>query len=122
MKTLLIIVGTIAVLLGLAGIFLPLLPTTPFLLLASACFMRSSPRLHRKLLETPCLGIHIRNYEEGRGIAPRAKAIAIVTLWVSLGVSIYTVGTPLLTALLCAGGIGVTIFLLMTKTATRGQP
>lgn len=78
------VAGVLAVLLGILGIFLPLLPTTPFLLLASACFARGSERLHRWLLSHPVFGVYLANFEAGRGIPLRAKIVATVMLWGSM--------------------------------------
>jgi uncharacterized protein len=78
------VAGAIAVLLGILGIFLPLLPTTPFLLLASWCFARGSDRLHGWLLSHRVFGEYLRNFEAGRGIPLRAKIVATVMLWGSL--------------------------------------
>jgi uncharacterized protein len=116
MKTVLIVIGYIAVVLGILGIFLPLLPTTPFLLLASACFMRSSPRLHKKLMDSP-LGAYIRAYAEGHGLPRRAKLILLVLLWPSLLYSSTRVDQDLLKVLLFGIGIVTTIFILKIKTA-----
>lgn len=77
-------VGTAALVAGIIGLFVPLLPTTPFVLLASACYARSSPRLHRWLLAHPHLGACIRAFEEGQGLSRRAKGLALSTLWVSI--------------------------------------
>ncbi len=84
MKPLYNVAGVIAVLLGILGIFLPLLPTTPFLLLASWCFARGSDRLHGWLLSHRVFGEYLRNFEAGRGIPLRAKIVATVMLWGSL--------------------------------------
>jgi uncharacterized membrane protein YbaN (DUF454 family) len=81
--------GTLSLILAIAGIFLPLLPTTPFLLLASACYVRGSETLHRRLLEHPHLGPYIRNFEEGKGIPRRAKITVILLLWVSCAYTAY---------------------------------
>ena len=78
------VAGAIAVLLGILGIFLPLLPTTPFLLLASWCFARGSDRLHGWLLSHRVFGEYLRNFEAGRGIPLKAKIVATVMLWGSL--------------------------------------
>ncbi len=116
MKILLMLVGSIAVVLGIIGLFVPVLPTTPFLLLASACFVRSSERLHRMLLNNRVFGEHLRNYEEHRAIPRRAKILALATMWPSLLVSAYLVGHIALRAMLIAIGIGVSIYLLRMKT------
>jgi uncharacterized membrane protein YbaN (DUF454 family) len=91
-KLLLNTVGVIAVLLGIIGIFIPLLPTTPFLLLASACFMRGSTRLHRWLVDAPVIGKILRNYEENRVVPVRAKVIALALMWPSMAFAAYKVG------------------------------
>ncbi len=78
------VAGVLAVLLGILGIFLPLLPTTPFLLLASACFARGSERLHRWLLAHPVFGKYLANFEAGHGIPLKGKIVATVMLWGSM--------------------------------------
>lgn len=88
MKLLFNIIGVLAVLLGILGLFLPLLPTTPFLLLASACFARGSDRLHGWLLNHRVFGVYLRNFEAGNGIPLRAKIVASVMMWSSLLVAI----------------------------------
>jgi uncharacterized membrane protein YbaN (DUF454 family) len=80
--------GFVFVALGVAGIFLPLLPTTPFLLLAAACFARSSERFHAWLLAHPLLGATVREWEEHRSVRPRTKWIAIATMAGTLAVSV----------------------------------
>ena len=76
-------VGSVALVLGIVGIFLPMWPTTPFLLLAAACFVRSSERLYTWLIEHEHLGRYVRDYMSGKGIPLRAKRIALVTMWVT---------------------------------------
>lgn len=85
-------VGILSVGLGLAGAFLPLLPTTPFVLLASACFARSSPRLNRWLHDHEVLGPPLAAWEEHRALPRRAKIAAIGLLWVTLPISVYLLG------------------------------
>lgn len=121
MKILLTIVGSIAVILAILGVFLPLLPTTPFLLLASACYLRGSKRMHRWLLNNRVFGEYLRNYEEGKGIPLKAKVIALVLLWASLALSIYKVQITPLQFMLIMLGIGVSIFLLKMKTLDTGR-
>lgn len=110
------IVGVIAVVLGFVGIFLPLLPTTPFLLLASACFLRGSTRMHRWLHANPTFGKLIRDFENERAISRRAKIVALTTMWISLISSMVIVQSHWLQAMLAIVGVGVTIYLLRLKT------
>ena len=77
MRGLWLIAGGLFLGLGLLGVVLPVLPTTPFLLLAAACFARSSPRLHRWLLTHPVFGPPIRNWEENGAISRKAKQLAV---------------------------------------------
>lgn len=78
MKYVFMLIGSVSLVLGVAGIFLPLLPTTPFLLLAAAMFFRSSPRAYRWLLGHRYLGPYIRSFREDRSIPLRAKIVAHV--------------------------------------------
>ena len=71
--------------LGVLGIFLPLLPTTVFLLLAAACYARSSERFYLKLVNSPWLGGYIRNQREGRGMRRRDKIVTLALLWIGIG-------------------------------------
>ena len=80
--------GVIALGLGLLGLFVPLLPTTPFLLVASACFLRSSERLHRWLLHHRLFGCYIRDYQAGLGVPMRIKALALAAIWISIPASL----------------------------------
>lgn len=116
MKIALNIIGCIAVVLALLGVFLPLLPTTPFLLLASACFVRGSDRLHRWLLNNRVFGEYLRNFESGKGIPLRAKIVAITVMWVSMGWSMMIVRPVPLKLMLAAIGVAVTIYLVRLKT------
>ena len=80
-KIFLAILGCAAFVLGVVGIFVPLLPTTPFLLLAAALWVRSSPRLYEWLLAHRCFGGYIRNFRENRAIPLRAKVVSIALMW-----------------------------------------
>lgn len=84
MKYLLIIIGSICLALGVIGIFLPLLPTTPFLLLSAALYVRSSEKLYQWLINQKYLGTYIRNFREHRAIPLRAKIISVSMVWVTL--------------------------------------
>ncbi|RZI41753.1 DUF454 domain-containing protein [Herbaspirillum sp. HC18] len=116
MKILLNIIGSIAVVLAILGVFLPLLPTTPFLLLASACYVRGSERLHRWLLNNRLFGEYLRNIEEKRGMPRRGKIITLAMLWLSIAYSIATVKPLVLKIMLAAIACGVTFVILRMKT------
>ena len=81
------IAGTICVALGAIGIVLPILPTTPFLLAAAACYYKSSERMHKWLLNNKWFGEYIRNYTEGKGIPLKTKIVAVSLLWITIGFS-----------------------------------
>lgn len=81
MKTICIILGSISLALGILGIFLPLLPTTPFLLLTAALYFKGSPRLYQWLLNHKYFGIYIRNFRENKAIPLRAKIVFLLLMW-----------------------------------------
>lgn len=116
-KAALIFFGTVCVGLGVLGIFLPLMPTTVFLLMAAYCYSRSSDRFHNWLLNNRFLGKYIKSYKSGQGITVRQKVATIAILWASIGVSIWFVKDSFwVTLLLVAIAVGVTIHLLWIKT------
>ena len=117
-KWLLMTIGVVAVGLGAAGIFLPLLPTTPFLLLAAACFIRSSDRLYQWLITNRWFGSFIRNYREHRAIPLRAKVIAMFLLWTTMIYSAFAlIDHRAMRVLLLLIAAVVTVYLLRLKTA-----
>ena len=83
----LIITGSFFVGVGTLGIVLPLLPTTPFLVLAAMCFSRSSERFHNWLLNNKWFGAYIKNYREGNGISLRQKVVVLSLLILTIGYS-----------------------------------
>jgi len=83
-RSLWFIAGTICVVLGAIGMVLPILPTTPFLLAAAACYYKSSERMHRWLLTNKWFGEYIRNYTEGRGLPMKTKIAALTVLWITI--------------------------------------
>jgi uncharacterized membrane protein YbaN (DUF454 family) len=85
-RAVLVAVGVVSVGLGTVGIVVPVLPTTPFLLLAAACFVRASPRMHDWLLTHPRLGPYV-SFVDGGGMPARAKRNALVVLWITIGAS-----------------------------------
>ncbi len=87
-KALYSIAGTICLALGIIGIVLPILPTTPFLLLSAACYSRSSEKFYNWLLNNRIFGSYIRNYREGKGMSVKSKIFSISMLWITILVSI----------------------------------
>ncbi|CAK9884188.1 MAG: Inner membrane protein YbaN [Candidatus Erwinia impunctatus] len=90
-RMLLITVGWLAVVLGTLGIFLPLLPTTPFILLAAWCFSRSSPRFHQWLLYRSVFGGYLRHWQQYKAFPPGAKPRAIAVVIITFAVSLWLV-------------------------------
>jgi len=116
-RVLLIVSGTFFVALGVLGIFVPVLPTTPFLLVAAFCYARSSERFLHWLLTNRWFGAYIKNYREGHGIPLREKILTIVALWLSISFSaLYVVESWWGKLLLVAVAVGVTVHLFRIKT------
>ncbi|MCF8243192.1 MAG: YbaN family protein [Melioribacteraceae bacterium] len=117
MKILLIITGWILVALGVIGIFLPLMPTTIFLILAAAAFAKSSDRLYNWLINNKYLGKYIRDYREQRGMPLRAKIMAIIMLNLTIGYSaLFVIEKLYVQIILFVIAISVTIYLISLKT------
>ena len=117
MKTLCIILGSLSLALGIVGIFVPLLPTTPFLLLTAALYFRGSSRLYQWLLSHKYFGPYIRNYRENKAIPLRAKVYSLLLMWGSVLYGIFFLlpltGVKILMFLVAAG---VTWHILSFKT------
>lgn len=117
LKIILTIAGVISLGLGIMGIFLPVLPTTPLLLLSAACFLRSNKRLYDWLLNHPQLGPYISNFLKYKAIPLRVKVIAISMLWITLlCCAIFVADHWALRVLFIAIATGVTIHILSYKT------
>lgn len=121
MKTLLAALGAFALALGVIGIFVPLLPTTPFLLLAVALWVRSSPRLYGWLLSHRRLGGYIRDFREKRAIPLRAKVLSLGLMWASMLYCVFAVvdAWPWAQASLLAVAAGITWHILSFATLRR---
>lgn len=103
--------------LGILGVFLPVLPTTPFLLLAAACYFRSSDRFYRWLINNRILGTYIQNYLEGRGMSMRSKAITLLLLWLTIGLTvIFGIQNTIVRIILVIVALGVTLHVSRLKT------
>jgi uncharacterized membrane protein YbaN (DUF454 family) len=111
--------GVLLVVLATIGIVVPLLPTTPFLLLATACFLRSSDRLYRWLINHRWFGPYIRNYREYRALTLRSKVVTVTLLWITLGITtVVLLDSLFITITLILIGVGVTVHVLRYRTLT----
>ncbi|NIT36126.1 MAG: DUF454 family protein [candidate division Zixibacteria bacterium] len=121
-KGLLVAAGFLFVGLGVAGIVLPLLPTTPFLLLAAACFARSSERFYRWLLGNRWFGAYVKNYREGRGVPAKVKIFSTALLWVViLSSAAFAVSNLIVRVVLIAVAVGVTVHIVFIRPKKRGD-
>ena len=120
-RAVLVAAGSVSLALAVLGIFLPLLPTTPFLLLASACYVRSSERLHGWLTGNRVLGAYIRNFQERRGIPLRGRVITVVVLWLPLLYSVYRLDILWLEVLLVLMGVVWSVLILRMKAVEGGE-
>jgi uncharacterized membrane protein YbaN (DUF454 family) len=115
-RRLLIGAGTLCTGLGIIGIFVPILPTTPFLLLAAACYMRSSERFYQWLINNRIFGAYVRNYIEGRGMPVRIKIFTILLLWLTIGLTIaFGVQNTIVRIVLVCIAIGVTVHIVLIR-------
>jgi hypothetical protein len=120
-RVLLVLAGTAFVALGIAGAFLPVLPTTPFLLLAAACYARASTRFYNGLLNNRMFGPTIREWQRHRSIPYRTKLTAIALMAVTLSISIIFFVKP--TALqLALAGLGLALAVYMYRIPSRDRP
>lgn len=120
-KTILVIIGSLSLAIGIIGIVLPLIPTTPLLLLAAACYIRSSKKLYNWLITNKYFGSYIENYRSGKGIPLKAKIFSVLLIWISMSFTIIFV-IPLLAVklfLLAVAGY-FTWFILKQKTLQKG--
>jgi hypothetical protein len=116
-KIILIIAGSISLILGIIGIFIPILPTTPFLLLTAACWIRGSERLYKKLLSNKFFGSYIRHYYEKKGVPMKVKISAISFLWGTILTSILFFNRQWwLTVILLIIAAAVTFHIIRLKT------
>ena len=116
-KLALILAGSVFVVLGTIGIFLPLLPTTPFLLLAAACYFRSSERFYNWLMNNKWLGNYIKDYREKKSVPLKIKVTTLSILWLAIGYSVFfVVNIFLLKVVLILIAVGVTIHIVSLRT------
>ena len=118
LRRLLIFLGTIFVGLGILGIFIPILPTTPFLLLAAACYARSSKRFYNWLLSNRWFGTYIKNYKEKKSIPLKVKIFTVSLLWITIILSvIFATKVAYIRIILILIAVAVTIHILSLRTS-----
>ena len=118
---LLVALGSLSLALGAIGIILPILPTTPFVLLSAACFSLSNPRLSTKLEESKLFGSYLRHWRTNEGVPKKTKIRAIIWLWVGLSISAVIVRTVPVIIILAVIGTIVTLHLILIKTKKEGE-
>ena len=119
-KGILVASGTFFLVLGVIGIFIPLLPTTPFLLLSAACYIRGSKKFYNWLIKNKWFGEYIKNYQEGKGVPLNVKIISLIILWITIIFStIVIVSYFLIRIILIIIAIGVTIHIMAIKTPDK---
>ena len=112
-----IAIGSLFVIIGVIGIILPLVPTTPFLLLAAACYAQSSDRLYDWLLNSKWCGRYVRSYRTGSGVPVRVKVLTVAILWSTIMISIFFATTNIFVrVILLLIALGVTIHILLLPT------
>ena len=119
MRPLWFLAGSLALVLGIIGIFLPLLPTTPFVLLAAACFARSSTRVHNWLLAHKTFGPLIRNWRDHGAISRRGKRAALIGMAAAFGISV-AIGLPLYALAMQAVVLSLTALWIWTRPEGPG--
>jgi uncharacterized membrane protein YbaN (DUF454 family) len=119
-RFILVVIGTISLALGIIGIILPLLPTTPFLLLATACYARSSDRFYNGLLSNRVLGPPIREWRDHRAVTKRTKLTSVIVVVISFGFTIgFVLDKELPKIILTVVALGIIAILLLLPTRRR---
>ena len=115
-RRILIGAGTLSTGLGIIGIFVPILPTTPFLLLAAACYMLSSERCYRWLINDRIFGAYVRNYIEGKGMPVKTKMFTVLLLWLTIALTVaFAVENMVVRIILLCVAVGVTAHIALIK-------
>jgi uncharacterized protein len=116
------ILGVLLVILGIVGIFIPVIPTTPSFLAATWCFMKTSDRLYHWILYNRLFGKYLRNYVEGKGIPITIKIFLITLCWLMLAYSIlYIFNNVVIDVMLVIIGVAITVQLLIEKTYKKDR-
>jgi len=117
-RALFFVAGSVSLALGSIGIVLPVLPTTPFLLLALACYCRSSKRMTKWVLTNKYFGSYIRRYKEGKGIPIKTKILALAALWITISYSAFFIVNSwwIVQLILFAIAIAVSVHIIRLST------
>ena len=119
-KLIFLALGSFSFIMGFIGIFLPLIPTTPFFLLTAFCYLRSSEKLYNWLINHKVYGIYVKNYLEHRAITKKAKITSLFMLWFTMGLNIIIFVKPMaLKFLLFFIASAVTYHILNLKTLSN---
>lgn len=118
-RILYISIGSISFILGFLGLFLPLLPTTPFWLLTAYLFLNSSQKLYDRTMKIPLFGKIVRDFQQHKAISKQTKIISISTIWGTIALSAYLVNILWVTILLITISIGVSWHILSYKTRQK---
>jgi uncharacterized membrane protein YbaN (DUF454 family) len=122
-RRLFIAAGSISLGIGILGVVVPLLPTTPFLLLAAYCYSRGSKRLYNRLLRNRLIGGYLRNYLEGKAMSIRAKMLSLSILWAVIGCTAgFFADSLVIKIILLAVGCGVTVHVALLRVVVPSKP
>ncbi|NPV08325.1 MAG: YbaN family protein [Anaerolineae bacterium] len=116
-RPILIGLGSLLVALALVGVFLPLLPTTPLLLLAAACYARSSDRFYHWLVDHQRLGPYVRDFRSGRGIPLQGKVMGLICMWAAILYAVFFTASLLAGAVLLLIAMGASGYLVSLPTS-----
>ena len=118
LKPILIFFGTLSLGMGIMGIAVPGLPTTPFLLLSAGLYLRSSEKLYKRLLSNKWIGYYIIKYQTNNGLTKRSKIGAIVVMWsmIALSCLVFITSLPVKTGVIMAGLIGTFVMGFLIPT------
>ncbi len=122
-RAVLVLIGTVSLVIGLIGIILPLLPTTPFLLISAACYARSSDRFYNALLSNRVFGPPIKEWRDYRSVTKRTKITSIIIIIISFGITIiFVLNNPTEKIILSIVALGFIILLTLLPTRKKNSP
>jgi uncharacterized membrane protein YbaN (DUF454 family) len=118
-RLLLLIGGHLSVILGIIGAVLPVVPSTPFMILAAYCYSKSSPKLHQKILNLPHIGSHVRDWEDHGLISVKAKVLSIILLGIMISFSIYFLKVTWLKIMLAVIALAISTFIFSRPSVKK---